>query len=168
VPGNALNLSQLSYVDPFGLDALVIAGGHIPGSFNPFGHVGMAVTGQGMYSYGNDTRLGSGVLGYIQGQSEIRNQTIVLIPTTPNQDSGMMSYFNKHPGKNDVGKLDNCAVRTNSALMSGDVPVQGIPFPGGTIRDAASLPNAQTFFIPQGGPIPQALLDALPGFEGWH
>lgn len=156
-----------SFIDPIGLDALVIAGGY-NGGLNPFGHVGMAVTGQGIYSYGNDTRLGSGVLGYILSQSQYRNQMIVLIPSTPGQDSGMMGYFGEHPGKNDVGYFDNCAVRTNSALMSGDVPVQGIPFPGGTIRDAASLQGAQTFFIPQGGPIPQALLDVLPGFESWH
>lgn len=159
--------NPLSFVDPYGLDALVIAGGY-NGGWNPFGHVGMAVTGNGMYSYGNDTRLGSGVLGYIMSQSQYRNQTIVLIPSAPNQDSGMMSYFGKHPGMDDVGKLDNCAVRTNSALMSGNVPVQGIPFPGGTIRDAASLPGATSFFIPQGGQVPQALLDILPGFESWH
>lgn len=160
--------NPLRYIDPFGLDALVIGGGYISGSPNVFGHVAMAVTGQGVYSYGNNTPLGSGVLSYIESQSQTRNQTIVLIPTAPTQDTGMMSYYRRHPGKNDVGKFDNCAVRTNSALMSGGVPMQGIPFPGGTVRDAASMPGAQTFFIPQGGEVPQALLDALPGFESWH
>lgn len=71
-----------------------------------------------------------------------------------------------YPGMNDVGKLDNCVVRTNEGLMAGGLPSLESPFPGGLSRAAGTLPGAQTFFIPQGGPIPDTLLNILPGFNG--
>jgi RHS repeat-associated protein len=157
--------NPISGIDPLGLDNLVIAGGVRDGSMNVFGHVGMAVTGNGMYSYGNDTNLGSSVADYLNDQSKYRNQMVVAIPTTASQDEAALKYFSKHPNKNDVGTFDNCAVRTNEALMSEKLPVEGIPFPGGTARDAATLPGAKTYFIPQGGPIPPELLNQLPKYE---
>lgn len=53
---------------------------------------------------------------------------------------------------------DNRAARTNQALNAGGVPTQDIPFPGGLSRGVGSIPGAQTFFIPQGGPIPEGLM----------
>jgi hypothetical protein len=53
-------------------------------------------------------------------------------------------------------------------LNAGGVHTQDIPFPGGLSRDVGSIPGAQQFFVPQGGPIPQALLNLLPGFEPQH
>lgn len=66
---------------------------------------------------------------------------------------------------NDVGYADNCAVRTNEGLMAGGLPSLQTPFPGGLVRAAGALPGVQTYFIPQGGPIPTALLLSLPGFD---
>lgn len=123
------------------------------------------MTGAGLYSYGNDRPLGSNVQSYIQSQSLLRNQVVTYIPRTPAQDAAMLAYYAKHPGMNSVGKLDNCAVRTNQALNAGGVDTNDIPFPGGLSRDLQSVPGAQQFFIPQGGPIPPALLNLLPGFE---
>ena len=159
------NDNPISNVDPEGLNALTIGGGVRDGSVNVAGHMGMAVTGQGIYSYGNDTALGSSVAGYISEQSLVRNQLITYIPTTPEQDALMMLYFTKHPDMNDVGYFDNCAVRTNEALMSARVPVQGSPFPGGLARDVQRLPGTQTFFVPKGGPIPPGLQRLIPQFE---
>jgi RHS repeat-associated protein len=148
-----------------GLDALVITGGVRDGSINVFGHVGEAVTGNGMFSYGNGTQLGGSVVDYIQSQGEVRDQMVTIVPTTPDQDVAMLKYFDQHPDNEDVGYLDNCAVRTNEALISGGVPVGGIPFPGGIARDVAGLPGSNTYFIPQGTAIPPALRQVLPSFE---
>lgn len=76
-----VNGNPISRIDPLGLDYLVIGGG-VRSWTNPFGHVGMAITGHGMFSYGNDTPLGSSVADYIQSQSQSRNQLITLIPPT--------------------------------------------------------------------------------------
>lgn len=160
VGGNPLNS-----IDPTGTNQLVIAGGRVTGSINVFGHVANAVTGAGLYSYGNDTNLGSGVQSYIQSQIALRNQVVTFIPTSPAQDAQVLAFYALHPGRNSVGYFDNCAARTNQALNAGGVPTQDIPFPGGLSRDVGGLPGAQQFFIPQGGSIPQGLLNLLPGFE---
>lgn len=157
--------NPLNAIDPLGLDALTIAGGHIPGSFNPFGHVANAVTGAGVYSYGNDTTLGSSAQAYLTGQMTLRNQVVTYIPASAQQDAQMLAFYALHPGRNSVGIFDNCAARTNLALNAGGIPTQDIPFPGGLSRDVGSLPGTQQFFIPQGGPIPQGLLNLLPSFE---
>lgn len=159
------NNNPVTTVDPLGLDGLVIAGGHVSGSYNIFGHVAMAVTGGGVFSYGNDTSLGSNVQSYITSQMALRNQVVTYIPTTPAQDLQMLLYFKLHPGMNSVGIFNNCAVRTNQALNAGGVPTNDVPFPGGLSGDVGNLPGAQQFFIPQGGPIPPGLLNLLPGFE---
>lgn len=155
-----------SGVDPLGLDYLIIGGGMRSDSYNFFGHVGMAVTGYGMFSYGNDTALGSSPLEYIRSQSAFRNQLITLVPTTPAQDAATARHFAlKYTNKNNVGYFDNCAVRTNEGLMAGGFRSLQSPFPGGLSRAAGTLPGAQTFYIPQGGAIPQALMNVLPGFN---
>ncbi|MFC3652705.1 RHS repeat-associated core domain-containing protein [Dyella humi] len=159
--GNA----PLDAIDPTGENALVIAGGQIPGSINVFGHVANAVTGAGLYSYGNDTPLGSDPASYIKAQSLLRNQVVTLIPTTPQQDAAMIKFYSQFQGMNSVGKFDNCAARTNLALNAGGVPTQDIPFPGGLSRDVGTLPGAQQWFIPQGSPVPPELQALLPGFQ---
>ncbi|MCL1561729.1 RHS repeat-associated core domain-containing protein [Xanthomonas nasturtii] len=158
--------NPVAQIDPSGLDFLVIGGGVRDGSINFFGHVGMAITGNGMFSYGNDTPLGGSVIGYLQSQSQFRNQTVTVVPATAAQDAAATKYLVlNHSDKNDVGYLDNCAVRTNEGLMAGGKPSLQSPFPGGLSRAAGTLPGAQTFFIPQRGPIPQGLLKILPVFD---
>ena len=156
--------NPVKYVDPRGLDIMVITGGVRDGSPNIFGHVGTAVEGYGMASYGNSTPLGSSVADYLTSQGAVRNQQVTIIPTSALQDALAINFINQHPNKNDVGTLDNCAVRTNQLLNSAGVPTQGIPFPGGTARDVQSLPGATTYFIPQNGPIPPGLLNVLGKF----
>lgn len=163
VGGNPLNS-----IDPTGTNQLVIAGGQASGSYNVFGHVANAVTGAGVYSYGNDTNLGSGVQFYIQSQMALRNQVVTYIPTSPEQDQQVLAFYALHPGRNSVGLADNCAARTNLALNAGGVPTQDIPFPGGLSGDVGSIPGAQQYYVPQGGPIPQGLMNLLPGFEPQH
>jgi hypothetical protein len=147
-----------------GLDIVIIAGGVRDGSMNLAGHIGMAVTGAGVFSYGNDTPLGSSVYEYISSQSEFRNQTITIIPTTPAQDAAALAYLLNKPGMNSVGIFDNCAVRTNSALGAAGIYNQAAPFPGSVARGAMSLPGARTFFLPQGTSMPTSLFRDLQQF----
>jgi len=158
--------NPLRYVDPKGLDIMVITGGVRDNSLNVFGHIGSAIEGYGMASYGNDTELGSSVSDYLTSQSDVRVQQVTIIPTTPAQDAAAVAFINSsHPDKNDVGKLDNCAVRTNQVLNAAGITTDGVPFPGGTARDVQSIPSATTYTIPQDGSIPAPLQNALPKFN---
>ncbi len=159
VAGNPLN-----YIDPFGLDLMVITGG-MREATNPFGHTGAAIQGYGMASYGNNTELGSSVLDYLNSQSQLRDQQVTIIHTSPFQDLLAESFVKKHPGKNSVTRVDNCAVRTNQLLDAAGIPMSGNMFPGGLAREVASLPGTTTYYIPQNGTIPQALLNVLNSYS---
>lgn len=137
-----------------------ITGGMREGT-NPFGHSALAVEGAGLYSYGNSTPLGSDPLSYITDQSLVRDQLITIIPTTSQQDAAAVEFFSTKPGMNSVGILDNCSVRTSQALQVSGVPIDGSGFPGALARQTATLPGVQTFYIPKGGAIPQALVDII-------
>jgi RHS repeat-associated protein len=156
--------NPLTYFDPFGLDIMVITGG-MKESTNPLGHVGTAIQGYGMASYGNNTPLGSSVLDYLNSQGEMRDQQVTIIPTSPMQDLLAQAFVKKHPGMNSVTKVDNCAVRTNQLLDAARIPMEGNMFPGGVAREVASLPGATTYFIPKNGPIPPALLNVLKSYS---
>lgn len=158
--------NPLRYVDPKGLDIMVITGGIRDDSLNIFGHVGSAIEGYGMASYGNDTDLGSSVNAYLTSQSDVRVQQVTVIHTTPAQDAAAIAFINSsHPNKNDVGKLDNCAVRTNQVLNAAGINTNGVPFPGGTARDVQMIPGAITYTIPQDGSIPASLQNLLQKFN---
>lgn len=162
--------NPVSNVDPTGLDALIVSGHRRDDSLNVMGHVGQAMTGWGMYSYGNGTNIGSGVLSCLVSQCAVRDQTVVFVPTTVGQDLMMLGYYSHHPQSNDVRELDNCARRVGSALKTAGLPVESAwpHAPATSVSFAQNMPVAQTFFIPQGGPISQELLNVLRSFENWH
>jgi hypothetical protein len=135
--------------------------GGVRESTNPFGHSALAVEGAGMFSYGNSTPLGSDPLAYIAAQSELRDQQITIIPTTPEQDAAALDYFVGKPGMNSVGIIDNCVVRCNEALGSAGIQNNAAPFPGSLARETMQIPGAQTYYILKGGQIPQALVDTI-------
>ena len=151
-------------VDPLGLDFVVVTGGRRD-SYNPFGHTAIGVTGAGIFSYGNDTSLGSGPLSYISEQSKYRDQTITFIPRTPVQDQAALGNLSGNSCKNCVGYFDNCAVRTDSALRAGGVRTNTWPFPGGVARDAMSAAGATTYFLPRNAPLPQEVVQRLQQFN---
>ncbi|WFU66679.1 RHS repeat-associated core domain-containing protein [Bradyrhizobium brasilense] len=109
----------LNLVDPNGLDALVIVGGQRSDSSNIFGHVAIAVTGGGVFSFGTGTSLGSSVSGYVNSQSQFRSQTLYTIQTSQQQDAAMLSYLQAQ--SDNIGLVDNCAARTCGALNAGSV-----------------------------------------------
>jgi RHS repeat-associated protein len=156
--------NPLSHVDTRGLDIVVIGGGVRDGSLNLAGHIAVGVTGAGVFSYGNDTPLGSSLDTYIGSQRAFRNQTVTIIPTTAAQDAAALAYLMGEPGMNNVGLVDNCAVRTNSALAAAGISDSAAPFPGSVARAAMDLPGSQNHFIPQGGEIPASLVSALRQF----
>ena len=143
---------------------LVVITGGMRESTNPFGHIAIGVTGAGLFSYGNGTPLGSSVKAYVFTQSAFRNQTVTIIRTTAAQDAAALSYLQSQTGMNSVGKIDNCAVRTNSALGAAGISIGAVPFPGSVARGAMGLPGTQTFFVPRGGPIPGDVVNALAQF----
>lgn len=84
-----------------------------------------------------------------------------IIPTTAEQDAAAIEYFGTKPGMNSVGIIDNCAVRTSEAPISAGQPIDGSGFPGAVARQTATLAGVQTFYIPKGGQVPQALVDII-------
>lgn len=157
--------NPLSHIDPQGLDLVVVTGGY-RGGLNVFGHTAMAVERHGMFSYGNDTRLGSPLADYLRDQNRYRDQQITFVPTTPTQDASAAAFFASRPGMNNVGYLDNCAVRTSQGLAAAGLPFSGMPFPGGVARNAAVLPGAQSYYIPKNSPLPDGVLKRLSSFSG--
>ncbi len=121
--------NPLRYIDPTGLDIAVIENG--PTAGNPIGHTGYAVTGAGVYSYGNNTPLGSSLADYLRRESPRRNTTITIIPTTPAQDAAAIAYALSYPNSQLPAEYieDNCSVRTHEALSAADIPYPGMNRP---------------------------------------
>lgn len=147
-------------------DLMHITGEQKPGSYNIFGHTAVAVEGAGVYSYGNDTPLGSDVLQYINDQSKMRDQWVTIVPRSVAQDEGALRYLASKPGMNSVNLIDTCAVRSDGAVRAAGLTVSKVSWlPEATRNEAMSQPGASTFFIPKGGVIPQGLIDTARRFN---
>lgn len=113
------NVNPLRLADPTGLDTAIVINGTTRS--NPFGHVAIAVTGAGIYSFGNTTKLGSSLTAYLLREAPRRNSNVIVIKTTPEQERDILEYLRKQ--KDDVNAYpDNCAGRTSSALAAGGMP----------------------------------------------
>lgn len=109
-------------IDPAGLETLIIIGG--PTSSNPAGHVGMAFTGQGVYSFGTGTALGSSLTGYLQSQAAYRSSTLFVLNTSPQQEAQMVAYLKGLPVNLPNWKenpYDTCSTRTANALSAAGI-----------------------------------------------
>jgi hypothetical protein len=161
--------NPISWVDPSGLNVAVVING--PTSSNPFGHAAIAVTGEGVYSFGNTTPLGSSLTAYLQREAPRRDSNVIVIDTTPQQDAQIMKYLRKQ--KDNIGKYpDNCSYRTSSALNAGGMP-DIYSFGGGTNNfpvdtfDQAEFwqgqQGGQTYDIPRNSTsVPSALNEFNP------
>jgi RHS repeat-associated protein len=175
--------NPLSRVDADGHagDIAVIEDGPTQG--NPVGHTAIAITGKGVYSFGNSTPLGSSTTGYLQREAPRRDQTVTIIKTTPEQDEAAYKELTKQNDKGGINRYpDNCSARSNAALDAAGIPepkpaAESSPFvlspnapdksmPGTAGMRAADTPGSQTIMIPKDSKsIPDSLkqFDPKPG-----
>jgi RHS repeat-associated protein len=156
--------------DPLGLDTLVILGGET--SSNPFGHVAIAFTGRGVYSYGTDTPLGSSLTAYLASQARYRTSTLIRISTTSAQEKEMLSKVLSYKGiplpnpkQDPIGAFQNtCAVRTQQALAVGGIKSSLVPMTSPLPADTgiiAGMNSSGISILWQGSPVPS-------GFESFN
>ncbi|MCW5140677.1 RHS repeat-associated core domain-containing protein [Burkholderia cenocepacia] len=156
--------NPLNSLDPLGLDTVVIHGRGILS--NPFGHVAIGFTGQGVYSYGTGTPLGGSVTDYLEKQAKYRDTTVYTIKTTPQQEAEMLEKIQEYrntplpdPMKSpSAAARDTCATRTQNALEAGGIKSVFIPLTSPFPIDTGVIAqrNAATIIdIPKGGGIPE-------------
>jgi RHS repeat-associated protein len=153
--------NPLSRVDADGHapDIAVIEDGPTEG--NPIGHTAIAITGKGVFSFGNGAPLGSSTTDYLQRQAPRRDQTVTIIKTTPEQDE---AAYKESMKQNDKGGIniypDNCSARSNATLDAAGIPkldvsnpITPMPadnsMPGTAGGRAAATPGSQTIDIPK-------------------
>jgi RHS repeat-associated protein len=114
--------------DPTGLDTAIQIG--MGTNDNPLGHVAVATTGQGVRSFGTDSRVGPNFSAYLASQAGYRNSVVYVIPTTKDQENRIQESLNGRKGdlpnvKKDpvAASKDNCSTRSSEALEAGDVKV---------------------------------------------
>ena len=171
--------NPVNFIDPLGLDVLVIEQG--PHGDNPFGHTALAITGRGVFSFGNgrematDTKgniVGGNVADYIERESQGRVTNLLIIKTTPAQDAAIESAL-RAMAQNEPALpqdksivVDNCSTRSNRALDAGDVTNRGL-WPSHHIPGSAGLramhSGSSVMTIPQGaGWLPTSLEGFMP------
>jgi RHS repeat-associated protein len=164
--------NPITRIDPEGLDIAVIENG--PTSGNPIGHTAIAISGAGVYSFGNATPAGLPLTDYLKREASRRNTDVYVIKTTPAQDAAALKYLRSFPNTTLGGGLwhilvDNCAARANGALDAAKIPYPIIkdggrgttllPSMPGTAGLRAMGAGAPRISIPRGSQqIPPALL----------
>lgn len=146
--------NPLSFIDPAGLDTLVIRSGAV--GDNPFGHIAIATSSGGVFSYGTVHPYGSSTLAYIQSQTKDRFVEIVRLRTTPEQEAAIAAEMVKHTKANYSVFSNNCATAVDDALQeAGVMDSSGHILPGFVYAHALSSPlRVGTSLITRGGNIP--------------
>ncbi|WP_148830104.1 RHS repeat domain-containing protein, partial [Xanthomonas sontii] len=148
--------SPVLQVDPLGLATVVFLSGSIDS--NPFGHIAVATTGAGIYSYGTVDPYGGSVGAYLKSQLKDRFVEAVVINTTPLQEALIRRSMEKNVGNYSVFS-HNCSTAVGDALRSSglNVGLDSSILPGRTFQDVLSLPGAKYLVIPKGASIPAEL-----------
>jgi RHS repeat-associated protein len=135
------------WVDPDGLDVAVVENGPTQG--NPIGHTAVAVSGAGVYSYGNATPAGSSLDAYLRYQATRRDTKVYVVKTTAAQDASALAYLRQYKNTGLPGDFlskyftDNCSVRSNEALDAGGVPLMSpAPYSQGPSTPPPWLPGS--------------------------
>ncbi|MFN7963318.1 MAG: RHS repeat-associated core domain-containing protein [Thermoanaerobaculia bacterium] len=142
--------------EPSGLDIAVIEGGPTEG--NPIGHTAVAISGAGLFSFGNGVELGSSVVQYVRDQAPRRFQAIYIIHTMSQQDAAALAYLRSFaswklpPGWLNALLKDNCSVRSIRALDEAGVlwVLGGFPNVPGSSGVRAVAAGADIYYLPQG------------------
>jgi hypothetical protein len=163
--------SPLNFRDPDGMDIAVIENGPTQG--NPIGHTAIAITGHGVYSFGNNTPCGSSLSKYLQREAPRRNTVVYIIKTTPAQDAAALAELKSLGNCQRILPLGNCSDISNHALTAAGIPavppwlfnsnplLYGTAMPGSSGTRAAAA-GATPINIPQNSPT---LPGGLQGFE---
>jgi RHS repeat-associated protein len=109
--------NPISGIDPLGLATLVITSGGYIG--NPAGHVALAFTGQGVYSYGTADPYGADTTTYILAALQKRDVTITTLDTTPAQEQYMRDFYKQNYGRfprYSIARGHECATAALDAL----------------------------------------------------
>lgn len=170
------NGNPLTGVDPLGLATAIIVGD--ASGWNPFGHVAIAFTGQGVYSYGTGTPFGSSTTAYVASQAAYRSSTVYVLDTTPEQEAAMIAYLNGNyspqSGQPYSAFSHNCATAVNGALGNqgiGDNAIVGVAQAGGIMLPilpstagfiGSTYPGASVISVPQGAAVPGSLSSFNP------
>lgn len=105
------------YLDPSGLDVAVIYGA--PQGINFFGHVAIAVTGQGVFSSGTKEPFGSSAMDFLQSQATYRDTFVYILPGTPQQDQAVVQAFLAAAKRGHSFWRNNCSDVVGEALKAG-------------------------------------------------
>jgi len=122
--------NPISRIDPSGLYTIIIQGMRIDGSLNPFGHVAIALSGEGVYSFGNSTALGLDLTTYLQQQTANRGQLLTVINTTPAQEAEILKYLKSYKGNASHTPYSTCANRVGNSLSAGGMRPVSSPYAG--------------------------------------
>jgi len=179
--------SPLVFTDKTGLDIMIIENGPTDG--NPFGHTAIAITGRGLWSFGNadHDRVGERstdfndiwrgeVRDYVLRELPRRDTRIYIIKTTAQQDEAAAAMLDAIATSGQTltqeGILsDNCSVRVNKALDAAGIekPPISATIPGSAglrvIKDPATADITRVIDVPQNSNLTQSDRNAIKPFE---
>jgi len=151
--------NPLSGIDPTGLETAIILSGAI--SSNPFGHIAVATTGTGVFSYGTGHPYGSSATAYINEQLTKRDVSVIRLNTTQAQEQKIVDSMKKFKGSKYSPTSNNCANAVTNALGAagiGEGSVSWSPIlPKISAGAAMSFPGATIQTYGQGGISPGSL-----------
>jgi RHS repeat-associated protein len=154
-----VNGNPLLGIDPLGLATAVIFSGPI--NSNPFGHIAVATSGAGVFSYGTVDPFGSSASNYVSNALTQRTVSIAVIPyTSSHAEAAIAAAMRGNTGSKYNVLSHNCSTTVGNALSRAGIPVQPVATPGDMFNQIANLPGVQVYQIPPGGPMPN-----LSGFD---
>ncbi|MFL9584260.1 hypothetical protein [Stenotrophomonas sp. AB1(2024)] len=152
--------------DHLGLNSVGILSGSEPGGIPgvsgnySFGHIAIA-TSPSAYSFGTAHPYGSPTVEYIQSQVASRNVELVTFDTTREQETMIEKVMKTHDKSTYNVRSRNCATAVADSLIPTKLIDDRSPLPGIVFQELMLIEGAKYHFMPKGGDIPQAVLDAV-------
>lgn len=155
--------NPLSLVDPTGLETVVILSSGI--NSNPAGHIALATTSNGIFSYGTKHPFGSSVDAYLSSQLSERFVEAVVLPTTEAQEKTIAEAMIAYSKQGYALMSHNCATAVDSALTkAGAISNNSQSFlPASNFQNLPGAPGAKYIYIPKGSSVPATFGTFNPG-----